>query len=197
MTADQFFRIAFGVVFFGGFAISGYYRRKARQSESISRADEPGHIKLLRLLALPLYLSMLAYLINPAWMEWSALPLPNWLRMMGVLLGLISLGGIYWVMTSIGRNVSETYLTKESHELVMAGPYRWIRHPLYSVATLMLFSVSLIAANWFMLLMTLIAMGGIVLVVVPREEQALAVKFGEDYREYQTRTGRIAPRLRA
>jgi protein-S-isoprenylcysteine O-methyltransferase Ste14 len=106
------------------------------------------------------------------------------------------LPSLYWVMISIGRNVSETYLTKVSHQLVTHGPYRWLRHPLCSVATLALVALSLIAANWFMLAMTLIAFLGIARLVVPKEEAMLTQKFGDAYREYQQRTFRFAPRLR-
>ena len=101
----------------------------------------------------------------------------------------------FWVMTSIGKNVSETFLTKETHELVTDGPYRWVRHPLCAAATGMLISLSIVAANWFMMTMTLIALVAIVGFVIPREELELVRKFGNEYREYQERTGRLMPQL--
>ena len=112
-----------------------------------------------------------------------------------VVVGLAMLPLLYWVMISIGKNVSETYLTKETHVLVTHGPYRWVRHPLYTVATIVLVSLSVVAASWFMMAMALVAFIAIAVFVVPKEEAELIRKFGSEYREYQKRIGRFAPRL--
>lgn len=197
MRSDQVFRWAVMAVFFGMFLISGYFRRRARQSgEVVSRRSEGMPILFARLIfASPLYLSFLAYVLDPAWMEWSSFDVPVWLRWLAVIVGVGTLPLLYWVMISIGKNISETTLTKESHELVVHGPYRWVRHPLYSVAALGLVSLSIVAANWFMMGMALIALAAISLFVVPREEAELILKFGDEYLEYRARTGRFAPRL--
>jgi protein-S-isoprenylcysteine O-methyltransferase Ste14 len=90
--------------------------------------------------------------------------------------------------------VSETVLTKEHHELVTHGPYRWIRHPLYANGIALLLAIGLMAANWLILALTLIALVAIGLVVVPAEESALLAKFGAEYRAYMGRTGGLWPR---
>ena len=109
---------------------------------------------LARLLfAAPLYLSVFAYMVNPDWMVWSSFPLPSWLRWLGAALGLGMLPILYWGVSSLGSNISETFLTKEKHVLVTHGPYRWVRHPLYAVATIGFVSLSIVAANWFMMAM--------------------------------------------
>ena len=197
MANEQLFRWFFITIFVGTLSISGYFRRKARQSgEAIPRAREGKLILLSRLLfAAPLYLSILAYMLNPAWMAWSAISLPKWLRWLGSAFGLAMLPLLYWVFSSIGNNISETFLTKEKHVLVTHGPYRWVRHPLYSAATISLVALSVLAANWFMLGMACAAFLGIAGLVIPREEAELIQKFGDEYREYRARTGRFAPRL--
>jgi len=198
MANDQLFRWFFIAIFVGTLSISGYFRRRARQSgEAIPRVRE-GKLALLSrlLLAAPLYLSIFAYMLNPAWMAWSAISLPTWLRWVGTAVGLAMLPLLYGVFSSIGNNISETFLTKEKHVLVTHGPYRWVRHPLYSAATISLVSLSMLAANWFMLAMACAAFLGIAVLVIPREEAELIRKFGDEYREYRERTGRFAPRLR-
>jgi protein-S-isoprenylcysteine O-methyltransferase Ste14 len=92
------------------------------------------------------------------------------------------------VVSSIGNNISETFLTKEKHVLVTHGPYRWVRHPLYTTATIATISLSILAANWFMLAMACVAFIGIAALVIPREEAELVRKFGDAYREYIQRT---------
>ena len=192
------FRWILIVVFVVNAGISAYFRRKARQVETIERVEEGALLGLMRLVfALPLFLSILAYMINPAWMDWSSVSLPGWLRWGGAVLGVGVMPLMYWLFSTIGHNISETVLTKKTHELVTNGPYRWVRHPLYAVAPLMLIAVSLLAANWFIGGMTLIALVMIVLVIIPKEEANLIETFGDDYRAYMKRTGRLFPRLRA
>ena len=51
------------------------------------------------------------------------------------------------------------------------------------------------AANWFILGLTLVALAAIRFVVVPLEERELHAKFGDDYRAYLLSTGRLLPRV--
>jgi protein-S-isoprenylcysteine O-methyltransferase Ste14 len=196
MNQESISRIIFITIFALSFSISVYFRHRARQqSGKIPRQAEGKLFIALRLLfALPLYLAMLAYMINPPWMAWSALPLPAGLRWLGAGLGFAMIPLIYWLFRSLGKNVSETVLTKERHELVTHGPYRWIRHPLYTVASIDIFALSLLAANWFMLLMVLLIMM-MLPALAANEEAQLIEKFGNAYREYMQRTGRFLPRL--
>ena len=90
MAHEQVFRWFFIAIGVGALLISGYFRRKARRSgEAIPRAREGKLVLLSRLVfAAPLYLSILAYMVYPAWMSWSAMPLPAWLRWLGDAVGL-------------------------------------------------------------------------------------------------------------
>ena len=191
------FRWILLLVFLANISISAYFRWKARQAgETIGRAEEGALLVILRLVfTLPLFLAILAYVINPAWMAWSSVAAPVWVRWLGAVLGLGIVPFTYWVFRTIGRNISETVLTKQAHELVTDGPYRWVRHPLYTVGTLLLVSVSLLTANWFIGGMTVLAITMIILVVIPREEANLIETFGDAYRAYQKKAGRLLPRL--
>jgi len=179
------------------FAISAHYRRQARKTgETIARRREGGLLILLRVvLALPLFVALLTYLINPEWMVWSEFALPAWMRWVGVVIGALAIPMACWLFTNLGRNVSETVLTKADHVLVTTGPYHWVRHPLYLTGSALLVAVGLMAANWFILLLTSAVIVLVRLLVVPREEQALIAKFGDDYRGYRERTGSMLPRL--
>lgn len=184
------------IVLVANIGISGFFRYQARQSgEVIGRREEGGVFVLLRLfLTLPLLLAILAYIINPAWMVWSSLAYPAWLRWGGAVLGVTIIPFTFWVFRTIGRNISETVLTKETHELVTDGPYRWVRHPLYTVGTLMLVSISLMTASWFISGMTVLGIVIIIFVIIPKEEVNLINMFGEAYRMYKRRTGMLLPR---
>ena len=179
------------------FALSATFRARARRtSGTIARREEGVWAVVLRaVLALPLFLSFTAFAINPDWMQWSFVPLPNWLRWTGLAIGALCVFFLWWVFASIGSNISETILTKKDHQLVTDGPYHRIRHPLYSGALLAFFSLSLVASNTFMAGLVVIGAILFVAVVIPREEDRLIAKFGEAYLEYRKSTGRLLPRM--
>jgi protein-S-isoprenylcysteine O-methyltransferase Ste14 len=187
------------VVLVGTIGVSGYYRWRARAATgTISRSREPLRLIAGRLLvSLPLFGGVLAYIISPGVMAWSSYAGPEWLRWLGVALGFSAILSARWVLRAIGANVSETILTKSSHQLVTHGPYRWIRHPLYTTGVLLFAALGLIAANWFILTFALIALLSIRFVVVPMEERELIGRFGAAYEEYRRGTGAMSPRLRA
>jgi protein-S-isoprenylcysteine O-methyltransferase Ste14 len=148
----------------------------------------------LRLAGLALWGSVLLYLINPAWISWARLPLPNWIRWIGVGLAALSIPLMYWLFSSIGTNITHTVGTRERHQLVTHGIYRWVRHPLYSVGMTFFLSIALIAANWFIAAAE--GFGFIFLLLrLPQEEQKLIERFGDEYRSYMEKTGRFFPRL--
>ena len=197
MNEEGMFRWLVVAIFAATFAMSAHSRRKARRSGDVIPRMREGKLSLiLRLLfAAPLYLGFLAYMVNPGWMSWSSLPLPTWLRWLAVAVGLGMLPALYWVLSTLGRNISETVFTKEAHRLVTEGPYRWVRHPLYAVATINFVALGIVAANWFIVFVAFLIIIGMVVVVIPKEEAQLLSKFGHEYRAYMKRTGRLLPRL--
>lgn len=181
----------------GAVTISGYHRHRAQvQGESVRRRDEDLLLLVSRLLvALPLFGGVVTYVAYPPWMAWASFGAPIWVRWVGVGVGLVTLPIIHWVLRTLGQNVSETVLTKDQHELVTSGPYFWIRHPLYTTGITLFVGLGLIAANWFILLSTLLVFLLIRFVVVPREERELLDRFGSEYKQYIRRTGTMMPPL--
>lgn len=196
MDMERVFQITAVVLLLSGFSVSIYYRRKANQTEDEIDVKEEGSLilNLRRILGLLLWLSAFAYLINPAWMAWSQLPLPYWLRWVGAGIMLVCVPLIYWVFSSLGKNVTPTVVTRQEHTLVTHGPYRWVRHPLYTVAFLLFVGLSLLAANWFIALVLVL---GIIPISMrtPLEEDRLVERFGDEYRAYMQHTGRYLPRF--
>jgi protein-S-isoprenylcysteine O-methyltransferase Ste14 len=151
-------------------------------------------MNIIRIGGLILWLSPLVYLINPAWMAWSKISLPEWGRWLGVGLGFLCVIGIYWLFSSIGSGITPTSATRKEHRLVTSGPYRWVRHPLYTIGSSLFIAFGLMADNWFIIalgLLAFIAMAN----RTPKEEANLIEKFGDEYREYMKRTGRYFPKL--
>jgi protein-S-isoprenylcysteine O-methyltransferase Ste14 len=100
---------------------------------------------------------------------------------------------LLWTFRSLGKNLTDTVVTRQEHSLVTHGPYRWVRHPLYDSATLLFVAVSLMAANWFVFVTGVVVL--LLLIVRTRTEEAkLVARFGDRYRAYMERTGRFIPR---
>jgi protein-S-isoprenylcysteine O-methyltransferase Ste14 len=198
MELDTVFRVMFLLVFLTSVGISGFYRRRARQSgDVIPRRAEGSLVLILRMvMALIIAVSFFAYVFAPSWLSWSYWFLPLWVRFFGAFIAMLCIPAIRWVFVNIGNNISETVLTKKTHQLVMVGPYRWIRHPLYAFALLELFALALVASSWFLFIFPCIV--GIVfrLFVIPREEANLIKLFGKRYEEYIQHTGALFPLIK-
>jgi len=194
---ENIFRILAGLILFTGIGISSYFRRKAdkESGETISRkADGTTLMTIIRIGGLILWFSPLTYLINPQWMAWSKIGLPEAIRWLGVGIGIFCTFGIYWLFSSIGTGITPTSATRKEHKLSTSGPYRWIRHPLYTFGTSFFISFGMTADNWFIAslgMLTFIVMA----IRTPKEEANLIEKFGDEYRDYMKRTGRFLPKL--
>jgi protein-S-isoprenylcysteine O-methyltransferase Ste14 len=194
---ENIFRILAGLVFFTGLGISIHFRRKADRDtgEKISRnMDGNLLMNIIRFGGIVLWLSPLVYLSNPNWMAWSEIGLPDWVRWLGVIIGILCTLGIYWLFSSIGSGITPTGATRREHKLSTSGPYRWVRHPLYTVGTSFFISFGMMADNWLIAglgFLTFIIMA----IRTPREEANLIEKFGDQYQEYMKRTGRFFPKL--
>ncbi len=107
----------------------------------------------------------------------------------------MSLALVLWIFRTIGKNITPTVETGEKHELVTGGPYRWVRHPLYTVGTSFFVLLAIVAANWFMRLASLVVLT-MLLIRLSKEEEKLIERFGDEYRAYVKRTGRLLPRIK-
>lgn len=194
---DTLFRTLAAAIFVAAASISSYHRRRANRvsGEKISLKEEGlPMIVVLRGLGLLFWFSFLAYMINPDWMRWAKVDLPEWARWTGVALGVLSVFLAYWVLTNLGNNITPTVVTREKHSLVTTGPYRWVRHPLYTMGLLAYTGFALISENAF--IAVLAVLGFIFLNIRSHQEEAnLVARFGDAYRDYMRRTGKYLPRL--
>ena len=194
---ENTFRILAGLIIFTGIGISTYFRRKADKEtgETIPRkTDGTAIMTIIRIGGLVLWLTPIAYLINPQWLAWAKLGLPEWARWLGVGLGVLCTFGIYWLFSSIGSGITPTSATRREHKLSTSGPYRWVRHPLYTFGTFFFISFGMMSDIWLIMgfgILTFIVMA----IRTPKEEANLIEKFGDEYREYMKHTGRFFPRL--
>jgi len=194
MDLDATFRPIVAIGFFTIIAIALPFRIKSQSTgEKLDRRQE-GIVTMivLRLGGLVLWASVISYLFRPGTMHWSSLPVPAELRWGGVALAAVTAALLIWTLVSLGRNLTDTVVTRQAHTLVMRGPYQWVRHPFYDCMFLFMIGTSLMMANWFVLLSGL-AVFAILASRSHTEEQKLLERFGEPYRAYRASTGKFIP----
>ena len=174
-----------------------YYRiRSQAGGEPLDRRQEGLVILIgLRLSGVLAWVAYFAYLLDASWISRSSVALPLGLRWTGAALALFVVPPLlYWTFSTLGKNLTDTVVTRREHALVTVGPYRWVRHPFYVVVFLWGLSLSLLSANGLIAIT-----GGLALTMIyfrtRIEEAKLADRFGDDYRAYAARTGRFFPRL--
>jgi protein-S-isoprenylcysteine O-methyltransferase Ste14 len=198
MSQETAFRLVLGAGFLAVVGVTLQYRLKSWASKEVLDRRQEGLFILatLRPIGLLLWLSVIAYLVHPAWMAWASVPLSAGLRGAGVGVFAAGLGLLTWTLRGLGPNLTDTVVTRREHSLVTSGPYRWVRHPFYDAMALLILAFALMAANWFVLVTG--AAVCILLAVRSRTEEAmLLARFGEPYAAYRQRTGRFVPQWRA
>jgi protein-S-isoprenylcysteine O-methyltransferase Ste14 len=198
MNHDHIFRAVLIVVFLVVFPFGIYHRLKSQSTrERLDRREEGLFIlATLRPVGAAFWMGLIAWMVDPDWMAWSSVSLPLWLRWLGVGVMAIACGLLMWTFRCLGRNLTDTVVTRQKHTLVLHGPYRWIRHPFYDSAGLVTAAISLIAGNWF-LFVTGVIVFGLLIIRTRTEEEHLVARFGDSYRTYMERTGRFFPRIGA
>ncbi len=193
---DIIFRLLILGLLVTALSITAYFRRKAQRvgGDKIDRTQEGVPLMIvLRVAGLALWLSVLMYVINPNWIAFAAFPLPDALRWFGFALCLIALPLLVWMFRSLGNNITDTVQTRAHAQLVVRGPYQYIRHPLYSFGVLFFVGLMLMAANGLIVFFGAAALTMLIL-RTPNEENILVEKFGDAYRAYMAQTPRFVPR---
>ena len=111
---------------------------------------------------------------------------------LGALLTMLGVAFACWARYVLGRNWSSVVQVKEDHELIQSGPYRWVRHPIYTGLLLAFFGTAMAIGEW---------RGAICVVIVAvsfwfklkLEERWMRENFGAAYERYMQRTKALIP----
>ena len=196
MNSESTFRITAAVLFAVAMGIGGYHRRRAaREGGAVSRREEPRAIFFpLRACGVVMMLLLLAWLFRPEWLGWAMMPVTAALRWAGAALAAGGIAFVYFVFRALGTNLTDTVATREQHTLVVAGPYRYVRHPFYVFTALFAMGMLLLTAMWPVALLAG-ATFFLLAARTPLEEAKLIERFGDEYRDYARRTGRFFPHV--
>ena len=192
------FRIILAIWFVAMVAIALPHRLRAhRAGGAVPRRGEGLALMIgLRLAMFAWFEGVILWIIRPGMMGWSSLEVHEALRWTGAGLALATLPLVYWVFHTLGLNITDTVEVRERHTLVTHGPYRWVRHPLYTALLILVPASLLVTTNLYVGLC-----GALGVYLISRrtriEEAKLIERYGDVYRGYMARTGGFLPRVGA
>jgi protein-S-isoprenylcysteine O-methyltransferase Ste14 len=135
------------------------------------------------LLALPRWL--------PRVLRIRFVPAAAWPSALGAVLVAAGLGFAVWARRHLGRNWSGSVVVKEGHSLIRTGPYRRLRHPIYSGILLALLGTGVAMGEWRGLLATVFAVASFALKA--RVEEIRMREIFPEYEEYQRASSALIP----
>jgi protein-S-isoprenylcysteine O-methyltransferase Ste14 len=153
-------------------------------------ASAPLASRIMKILGM-LYLFALIYF--PHWVGIHSHPMATWpgLDWMGVAICAAGVALVIASRRNLGRNWSDLVVLKHNHELIQSGPYRWIRHPLYSGMLLAILGSAITVHSRLAYIAVPIVWLGFWLKAC-REEALLEQQFPE-YRNYRHRVKAFIP----
>jgi len=174
-----------------------FFRSRESIRDHFRRSQEPTLLTAaLGALALVHFGALIIFIANPASLNWSAFEAPQPVRWAGILISAASAAGEVWALISLGTNYNPLLRVGETQVLVTSGPYRWVRHPLYSFALPMMVGWGFATQNRLIIASGILLGASVMIFRVPREEAMMVEAFGKSYRDYATRTRRFIPRVR-
>ncbi len=188
------FRTAFACFWLLNTGIRSYFQTKALRARKASDVENSAGRPGFRVLAL-VYLLLIVYSVT-TWVDFAHVDLSSWLRWtFGGGLLLIYLALFVWAHQVLGKHWSGILELHEDHSLITSGPYRMVRHPMYSAFFLSGLGIFILTANWFLSSLYFLAVAYMYFSRVSAEEELMIGRFGDAYREYMTKTARLVPRL--
>lgn len=190
-TTETWYRIALGVLLTAFLAVRLHFQGKAKGIERIARRHERRDTFLYKLVA-STYVLAVFQVLTP-WLDFAQVPVDDWLRSLGGGFACAGIGIFWWSHHALGTNWSGILELSKGHVLVTEGPYRFVRHPMYSAFFLIGVGMKLLSANWLIGVTNLSAVTWMYLARVSAEEAMMLDRFGDAYRDYMGKTGRLLP----
>jgi protein-S-isoprenylcysteine O-methyltransferase Ste14 len=169
----------------------GYWWYSARDVKRTAR-PEPLASRLQH--RLPLIVTALCFAaprVVPKPLTSRFLPPGLWYPALGTVLLALGLGCAVWGRRHLGRNWSPNVVVKEGHALVRTGPYRYVRHPIYTGILLGMLGMALAIGEW----RGLVGVAAAVLsfAIKSRQEEGRMRETFAEYAEYQRHTAALIP----
>lgn len=166
--------------------------KKYKKTEKIT-SKKPSREKFLTFLATIGMMVMPVIYVFTSWLNSFSINLPEWARWSGVVVFGLYLFLFWWVHKTLGTNWSPVLEIRKDHKLITEGPYKYVRHPMYTCMWLVVAGFWLISSNWVVGIVALVTWSILYFIRLPDEEKMMIEEFGDQYKDYMRRTNRIIP----
>jgi protein-S-isoprenylcysteine O-methyltransferase Ste14 len=123
------------------------------------------------------------------------LALGDWLTWVGVFIMITGVTFRRYAIAVLGKFFTATVQIRQDHQVIKAGPYRYIRHPSYLGILILVLGNGIALANWISLLLCVVLPTIGIIRRIRVEERELLQHFGGQYRDYRKSTWRIIPHI--
>jgi protein-S-isoprenylcysteine O-methyltransferase Ste14 len=188
-TATLFpFAIGCWMVFFLYWAISALSSKVAKKSESVLA-------RFQRMVPLVVAYSLLFYQVTRVgWLGKRFVADTSAAAVIGVTLTTAGVAFAIWARWHLGANWSAIVSIREQHELIRTGPYRRVRHPIYTGMLLAMAGTALVLGELRGLLAFAITLFAFYW-KARKEEAWLTREFGESFEAHAKQTGMFLPKI--
>lgn len=185
-------KLTFVLLAVGWYAIRFEHARRSRRVavRRDSRNSRENALLLISLSGLGILPLLYVATAFPRFADYTFRPAQAWI---GVLFAVAALLLFQMTHRALGRNWSVTLQLRQDHKLITSGIYRKIRHPMYTAFWLWAVAQACLLPNWFAEFAGLVGFGVLFIGRIGREERMMLETFGDDYREYMSKTYRIIP----
>ena len=115
------------------------------------------------------------------------------LEIIGLMLYVIGFLLMAWALITLGKNYQLGGSTPRSEDkMVVGGPYRLARHPMYTAALTISFGLACLIQSWAFLCVFCVYLV-LILLLIPIEEDGLRKSYGERYRTYRQKARKLIP----
>jgi len=128
------------------------------------------------------------------WLDQRFLPPTIIAYWLGLLMLAVGIAFAVWARRYLGRNWSGTVTVKQNHELIRSGPYRLVRHPIYTGLLLAILGTAVAFGEWRGLLAFALLTGSLLL-KLRIEERFMSESFPKEYARYRAEVPALIPHI--
>lgn len=117
------------------------------------------------------------------------------LSLAAMLVALVSISIVKAALRTLGKEWSVAARVVEGHKLATEGPYRFVRHPIYSGMLGMLLATGLVIGNWLALIAAIVIYFIGTVIRIRSEERLLREALGQEFESYARSAPALVPGL--
>jgi len=187
----------FEIYYLVGLVIGSIIRRigslKSGKEKPAYRQQAIADTLFVTLTGLGMFMPLLYFLTS--WLNFANYSSPVWVNCIGVIIFPLGIWLLWRSYIDLNKNWSPTLEIQKGHVLVTSGVFHYLRHPMYLSYLLWAIAQAVLIANWIAGPAMLCFLIPLCFYRIPREEKMMLEKFGEQYRSYINRTGRLFPKI--